>query len=57
MKQGQVVQEEMSFKEKNTDGRTTDRQITLAHIEPLAQVSLKCMIFYENCLPAEDSHE
>ena len=31
-----VVQEEMTFKEKITDGQ---RQITIAHVEPSAQVS------------------
>ena len=42
---GPVVQEEMSFEEnvyRRMDGRTTDdgqRPITIAHLEPSAQVS------------------
>ena len=41
MKLGPVVQEEMSFKEKVYE-RTTDRRpITIAHLEPSAQVILK----------------
>ena len=40
MKLGTVVQEEISFKEK-VYGRTDDgqRPITIAYLEPLAQVS------------------
>ena len=45
LKFGPVVQKEMSLKEKvyarRTDGRTDDgqRPITIAHLEPSAQVS------------------
>ena len=41
MKLGPVVKEEMSFKE-TVNGRTAEdgqRPITIAHLEPLAQVS------------------
>ena len=41
MKLGPVVQMEMSFKKKFTNGRTDEgrRPITIVRLEPLAQVS------------------